>query len=83
MKVAIVLLVLCVVQYISAETCSSVGDCSNTSCDSAHTLECHSGQCTCAAGACSTASDCSGHCRIFGRNGKWHCIDQHCRCFFV
>ncbi|XP_062571411.1 serine protease inhibitor Cvsi-2-like [Saccostrea cucullata] len=83
MKVAIVLVVLCAIQYISAETCSSTGDCQNTSCDSTHTLECHNGQCTCAAGACSTVNDCSGSCRIFGRHGRWHCVDGHCRCFFV
>ncbi|XP_048772091.2 serine protease inhibitor Cvsi-2-like [Ostrea edulis] len=85
MRVAVVLLVLCIVYHTSAETCSSNGDCTNTVCDSTHDLECHNGQCTCVnhVSSCSSASDCSGNCRFFGRHGKWHCVDAKCRCFLV
>ncbi|XP_034326758.1 serine protease inhibitor Cvsi-2-like [Crassostrea angulata] len=85
MKVAILFAVLCVVHYTCAETCSATADCQNTKCDAAHDLECHRGQCTCVnhSTSCTTASDCSGTCHIFGRNGRWHCIDAKCRCFFV
>ncbi|XP_048767539.2 serine protease inhibitor Cvsi-2-like [Ostrea edulis] len=83
MKVAVVLVVLCIVYHAAAETCSADGDCVNTNCDSSHDLECHRGQCTCVnhVSSCSSASDCSGSCTFFGRHGRWHCVDAKCRCF--
>ncbi|XP_061170229.1 serine protease inhibitor Cvsi-2-like [Saccostrea echinata] len=79
MKVIVILAVVVVAAY--AETCTSPGDCTATSCGTGTELHCVDGACTCTHaatgdGACTNANDCHGRCN----HGRHHCIDGRCRC---
>ncbi|KAH3802613.1 serine protease inhibitor Cvsi-2-like [Dreissena polymorpha] len=78
MKVAIVLLAVCIaVAY--AEECHDIGDCGHVTCpESGYALVCEHRQCTCARTGdhtCATVADCSGRCER-----DWHCVDGKCKC---
>lgn len=75
--------VLALLAVVASETCTSVADCTVTSCGNGYTLICAHDECTCTTNTgqgCTHSNECHNHCNNQGHGGHGHCVNGNCVC---